>query len=245
MNYLVLGNWKSNGDQKALTAFLAEFSPVNRALIDGYRTGIAVPYHLIQAGDFGSAWVGAQNVSAFPPGAYTGEITGGMLSELGTQFGLVGHSERRHLMGETVEQTRAKLENLQQSGIYPILCVGETLDERNQGRLHEVLLAQLAALDIFTKDSSFAVAYEPVWAIGTGVAATPADVADAHRFLRETLAERGFGHVPLMYGGSVKPANAAELAAIDDVHGFLVGGASLKAGSFGEIDRAFLEAKNL
>lgn len=245
MKCLVLGNWKSNGDAAALKTFLAEFAPVKRALIDGYRTGLAVPYHLIAAGDFGSAWVGAQNVSAFPAGAFTGEITAQMLTDLGTNFGLVGHSERRHLMGERVAQTRDKLSRLKESQVYPILCVGETLDERNQGRLHEILLEQLAALDVFDTNDAFAVAYEPVWAIGTGVAATAADVAEAHCFLRETLQKRGFGHVPLMYGGSVKPANAAELAAIDDVHGFLVGGASLDAATFAEIDRLFLEAKDL
>ena len=183
-----------------------------------------------------SVWVGAQNVHPEVSGAFTGEVSIPMLQEVGCTAVIVGHSERRQLFGETSPFVARKVRAALAGGLVPILCVGETLDERDAGRAQRVVLDQLdASLEgvADVQSGRFVVAYEPVWAIGTGRTASPEQAQEMHGALREHLATRMPGvDVPLLYGGSVKPDNAAELFRQPDIHGGLIGGASLSAESF-------------
>ena len=187
--------------------------------------------------------VGIQNIHWEDSGAFTGEISAPMAMDAGATFALIGHSERRHVFGESDRDTRLKVKAAVRVGLVPVLCVGETLEERQSGRLKEVILRQLdATLDALRGAERFLIAYEPVWAIGTGETATPADASDAHGMLRarlaDTLGVAGAATVPILYGGSVKPGNAAELMSAADVGGVLVGGASLDPSSFRGIGAA-------
>jgi triosephosphate isomerase (TIM) len=177
------------------------------------------------------AW-GAQNASEHAQGAYTGEVSAAMLAEFGCRYVLVGHSERRQLYGETDAQAAAKFAAVKKAGMTPILCVGETLGERDAGQTEAVVARQLGAVDF--KDA--VLAYEPVWAIGTGRNATPEQAQAVHAFLRRKVSS----DTPILYGGSVKPQNAAAIFAMPDVDGGLIGGASLVAKDF----LAIVEALN-
>jgi triosephosphate isomerase len=171
----------------------------------------------------------AQNCHWEAEGAFTGEVSAGMLLELGVYGTLVGHSERRQYFGETDETVGKRVRAALAAGLHVIACVGETLDERDAGVTEEVMRRQLSVLD---PDDNLVVAYEPVWAIGTGRSATPEMVKQGHEFLRSLI------DVPVLYGGSVKPENAAELLALAAVDGALVGGAALEVDSFAAICRA-------
>jgi triosephosphate isomerase len=178
--------------------------------------------------------IGGQDCHAEPAGAYTGDIAAEMLKDAGASAVIVGHSERRQYHGETDAMVRAKALAARRAGLFAIICVGETRAERDASKTHTVVLKQLdGSLPDDFKD--FVVAYEPVWAIGTGATPTKDDVADMHRFIREQLSAR-YGdagqNVRVLYGGSVKPANARELLGIDNVDGALIGGSSLKADEF-------------
>ena len=187
--------------------------------------------------------LGAQNVYPQAEGAYTGEISPGMLLDLGCRYVIVGHSERRALFGEPSQTVARKAAFALKAGLRPIVCVGETLEEREAGRTFDVVGEQIdASLDGLEEASpeQIAVAYEPVWAIGTGRTATVAIAQEAHAFIRERLAKRfgeGADGIRIQYGGSVKPGNAAELMAQPDIDGALVGGASLDPSSFFAIIR--------
>jgi triosephosphate isomerase len=187
--------------------------------------------------------IGAQNIHWEDEGAFTGELSPAMAREVGAEFALIGHSERRHLFGETDEQVAWKTGAAVRHGLVPVVCVGETLDERRAGRVEEVILRQLdAVLPELAAAERALIAYEPVWAIGTGENATPADASAAHATLRRRLVG-GLGAEPaqrvrVLYGGSVKPGNARELLAADQVDGVLVGGASVDPASYVEIARA-------
>ena len=192
--------------------------------------------------------LGAQNVAGVASGAHTGEVSAPMLSELGCRYAIVGHSERRAMYGETDAGVAARARAAMDAGLVPIVCVGETLEERKAGRAESVVEEQLTgSLEGLTVASGgdLVVAYEPVWAIGTGETATPEQAQAMHAHirarLRGQLGEAGAA-VPILYGGSVKPGNAAELFAQPDLDGGLVGGASLEAGSFAAIARAAAEA---
>ncbi len=188
--------------------------------------------------------LGVQNIHWEPKGAYTGEHSAGMALAAGARYALVGHSERRHVFGETDAEVGRKVAAALGEGLTPVVCVGETLEERQAGRVDEVIIRQLdAALDGLPEGAPrFFLAYEPVWAIGTGETATPADAAAAHGTLRNRLSEilgtDRSTQVPILYGGSVKPSNVAELLSASDVDGVLVGGASLDAESFAAIAEA-------
>jgi len=237
---LVAGNWKMNGSRSS-----------NRALLDAVSAGIAglagmecavcVPYPYLgevaeQLRGGPIAW-GAQNVSEHAKGAYTGEVSASMLVEFACRYVIVGHSERRQLYGETDAQVAAKFARALDAKLVPILCVGETLQEREQGRTEKVLARQLDEVLTTTGVEAFSgavVAYEPVWAIGTGRTATPEQAQEAHAFIRRRI----FKGTRILYGGSVKPDNAAAIFAQTDVDGGLIGGASLAAEDFLAVCRA-------
>jgi triosephosphate isomerase len=220
----------------------------NGALLDallaglGKTTGVEVavcpPYVYLQqvserlAGT--SITFGAQNVSEHAQGAYTGEVSAAMLLEFGCRYAIVGHSERRQLFGESDAQVAAKFAAAQAGGLTPILCVGETLAEREAGRTEQVVARQLDAVLNQSNFNQAVLAYEPVWAIGTGRNATPQQAQAVHAFLRARLSP----DVRILYGGSVKAQNAAALFAMPDIDGGLIGGASLVAQEFIEIVRA-------
>jgi triosephosphate isomerase len=226
---LVAGNWKMHGSRASIAALLdalVKESPPNCA--------VCVPFpYLAQVAERlrGSAiaW-GAQNVSEHAQGAYTGEVSAAMLKEFGCRYALVGHSERRQLYGETDAQVAAKFAAARSAGITPMLCVGETLQEREAGRTEEVVGRQLGAV----KFEGGVLAYEPVWAIGTGRNATPEQVQAVHAVLRKRVGP----DTPILYGGSVKPQNAPAIFAMPDVDGGLIGGASLVAKDFLDIVKA-------
>ena len=189
------------------------------------------------------AW-GAQNVSEHAQGAYTGEVSAAMLAEHGCRYVIVGHSERRTLFGEGSELVAQKYAAALKAGLTPILCVGETLAERERGATEDTVAAQLAAVVERSGAQSFAhavIAYEPVWAIGTGKTATPEEAQTVHAFIRGRLAESDeavAANVQVLYGGSVKGSNAPQLFAMPDIDGGLIGGASLDASEFAAIVRA-------
>ena len=242
---LVAGNWKMHGSL-ALTETLVK--ALSREKF-GAELVVCPPYpYLSQAVAFGvggAVGVGAQDIcEKAGQGAFTGEVSGQMLSELGCTYVIVGHSERRQFFGDTDERVAEKFKAAQAAGLVPILCVGELLAEREGNRTEAVLTRQLEAvlkLNGIAALEKAVVAYEPVWAIGTGKTASPAQAQEAHAFLRARIAEKDARIAPrlrILYGGSVKPDNAAALFAGPDVDGGLIGGASLDAGQFTAICRA-------
>lgn len=244
---VVAGNWKLNRGQDGTRVFFAELSlPANAGAheILVFPPTLSLPYAAASPDRDPRIQLGVQNIHWEASGAFTGETSGEMAREAGATFALVGHSERRHLFGETNEDVGRKIGAACRAGLVPVVCVGETLAERQSGRLEEVVLEQLEhALDALEgQDGRFLLAYEPVWAIGTGETATPEDASAAHGLLRKRLDERiGPGRatrVPILYGGSVKPGNAAELMGAPEVDGVLVGGASLDPGSFAALVEA-------
>ncbi|MEM1419348.1 MAG: triose-phosphate isomerase [Pseudomonadota bacterium] len=235
---LAAGNWKMNGtsaDLSILETIIRDLAPEAGAgaLICPPATLLSAAAHLSKATPLR---IGAQNCHEAATGAHTGDISAEMLRDAGATHVIVGHSERRADHRETDDAVRAKAEAAQRAGLTAIVCVGETEDEREAGRQIEVVTSQLAGSlpDGATADRTI-IAYEPVWAIGTGKAATPADIAEIHGAIRSALSTR-FGAqgsaMSLLYGGSVKPANAAEIFAVENVDGALIGGASLKAEDF-------------
>ena len=241
---LVAGNWKMHGNRASNRALLDAVSAGIEGLA-GVECAVCVPFPYLGevAGRLAGsrlAW-GAQNLSEHAQGAYTGEVSAPMLKEFGCRYVLVGHSERRQLYGETDAVAAAKFAAVLAQGMTPILCLGETLAERDAGRTEEVVGRQLEAVFRVSEGQSFekaVVAYEPVWAIGTGRTATPEQAQEVHAFLREKLPPV----TRLLYGGSVKKENAAALFAMQDIDGGLIGGASLVAADFIAIVKAAAEA---
>ena len=245
---LVAGNWKMHKLPAEGAALARELVALRSADPAAAACAVAVCPPFVALAAVGEALrgsgvhLGAQNMHAETHGAYTGEVAGPMLAALGCRFVVLGHSERRHGMGETDEQVAKKLRAALRDGLTPIVCVGELLAEREGGRTTEVLVRQVTAayagLDAATAKSTV-VAYEPVWAIGTGKVATPEQARDAHRVIRATLDQvvgGGAGsEVAILYGGSVNANNAASLFAEDDLDGGLVGGAALEAAGFWKI----------
>ncbi len=240
---LVVGNWKMNGGLAANAALLGELAAGWQAA-PGRELAVCVPYpYLVQAQAAlqatSIAW-GAQDVSEHASGAYTGEVAAGMLAEFGCRYAIVGHSERRQFYGDTDAVVAAKAKAALAAKLTPIVCVGELLSEREAGTTDAVVLRQLdAVLGALGADAArIVVAYEPVWAIGTGRTATPEQAQAVHATLRARLAKAGAGDIPLLYGGSVKGDNAGSLFGRPDIDGGLIGGASLKAAEFLAIGRA-------
>ncbi len=238
---LVAANWKMNGSNAANVQWLAAWRGASPPC-DAVVCAPFVYLSQVGAGLAGTgAELGAQNLSEQAPGAFTGEVAGEMLLDLGCRWAIIGHSERRALYGETNELVAGKAARAIALGVKPIVCIGETLAERDAGRTLQVVSAQLAAvLKHCSVDqlASGALAYEPVWAIGTGRTATPAQAQEVHAAIRAQLARadaQAAGRVRILYGGSVKPANAGELFAQPDIDGGLIGGASLVAADFAAI----------
>ena len=240
---LVVGNWKMNGSAASNEALLAA---LKAAPLGDAEVSVCVPaVYLHDVADSlhgGAVHWGAQDCSSHESGAYTGEISAAMLAEFGCCHVIVGHSERRALHGESDRLVAEKAAAALKHGLVPIVCVGETLAEREAGQTEAVVGRQLgAAIDLLGKRiDGVVVAYEPVWAIGTGKTASPAEAQAVHAFLRKTLAVAGAASASLriLYGGSVKADNAAQLFAEPDIDGGLIGGASLKAADFIAICRA-------
>ena len=244
---VIAGNWKMNKGPQAAREFVREFGA--RYAPAGSVTVMLIPpaVSLAVVADAlegrRDIQLGIQNIYWEVEGAFTGETSAAMAKEAGATFALIGHSERRHVFGENDEEVRRKVAAALQSGLTPVICVGETLDERKARKVEDVIERQLsAAIAGLTSDQAFAflVAYEPVWAIGTGVTATPNDASHAQGVLRALL-ERQLGNegreVPILYGGSVKPDNAASLLRAENVDGLLIGGASLDPEGFATICR--------
>ncbi|MYI74110.1 MAG: triose-phosphate isomerase [Acidobacteria bacterium] len=241
----VAANWKMHKTAAEATAFATAFR-ARMETMSGAEVVVAPPFtalHAVAAALDGSrVGVAGQNLHAAPQGAYTGEVSAGMLLEAGAGYVIIGHSERRQLFGETDATVNAKLHAALGAGLVPIVCVGETLDERDSGRMFPVLNRQIAGAlaDIdSTGAGSIVMAYEPVWAIGTGRNALPAQAQEAHAHIRQRIARAldadSAAGCRIIYGGSVKPGNAGALAAEPDVDGALVGGAGLDPDSFAEI----------
>ena len=234
---IVAGNWKLHGSREFAAALVGQIAA--QAPLPGVELVILppLPYLGGLAERFGDALqFGAQDVSSHQEGAYTGEVSAAMLREFGVRYVLVGHSERRQFHGETDADVAVKAQRALASGITPIVCVGETLAERESGQTEAVVKRQLAAVIHVNGHciSEVVVAYEPVWAIGTGKTATPEQAQLVHAVLRAQLAAASdqAPRIRLLYGGSMNAANAAQLLAQPDIDGGLVGGASLKAADF-------------
>jgi triosephosphate isomerase len=237
---LVIGNWKLNGCLAANEALLKACG-----VLAGVDMAVCVPFpYLAQAASLaGGMALGAQTVSAFQSGAYTGEVSAEMLAEMGCRYVIVGHSERRALFGEDDATVGRKTAAALRAGLVPVVCVGESLAEREAGQVMEVVGQQLGAvLEAIGAHglSRSVIAYEPVWAIGTGRAASAEEAQQAHAAIRGWLAEHGAqaAEIRILYGGSVKADNAAALFAMRDVDGGLIGGASLAAQDFMAICQA-------
>lgn len=243
---IVAGNWKMNGSFALVNAIEEDLIPaLNAAKIDAevivFPPSVYASSLLACAN--GVLRVGLQNVSERESGAFTGEISASMLADLGCSHCLVGHSERREMYGDSNQVVADKLAGLISAGVVPVLCVGETLSERESGQAEAVVSAQLeSALAQFDEQQKpeIIIAYEPVWAIGTGVTASPEQAQDMHAFIRRQLGEYGFdaNAISILYGGSVKAANAEELFGQADIDGGLVGGASLDMVEFEKICKA-------
>ncbi len=243
---LVMGNWKMNGSR-------AEGQALAQAIVDGLKSGdqgIAVCVPFVYLSDVRSiiestpVALGAQNVADQEKGAFTGEVSAAMLKDCGCTYALVGHSERRSYYGDSDQSVAARFCQAQKQGIIPVLCIGETLEEREQDKTFTVIDEQLGAVIDMAGIEALAnsvIAYEPVWAIGTGKTATDDQAQEVHKYIRERIAEKSgdvAANIRILYGGSVKPENAEALFAMPDIDGGLIGGASLDAQSFLSIYRS-------
>ncbi len=232
-------NWKMNhgpSDARAMIAsFTARFAPRSDATLIFFPPALSLTTVVHALGPRSDIGVGVQNIWLEEKGAFTGENSAPMAKDAGATYVLVGHSERRHIFGESEAQTARKCAIAVRNGLTPILCIGELLSEREHGATREVVLRQLYAgiAELQPEEiARMAIAYEPVWAIGTGKNATPEDAAEVHGWIRRALADRigdAASEVPLLYGGSVNAANAKSLLSAENVDGVLVGGASLDA----------------
>lgn len=244
----VLGNWKMNGRLATNEALLSQLGQIDSN--DKVAVGVAVPsvYLLPSLQAAQNVLIGSEDVSRFAAdGAYTGEISAAMLADIGAQFTLIGHSERRQYFAEDETVLAQKYAHAVAAGVLPVLCVGETLEQREAGQAEAVVAGQLAWLkEASLLNQTVLVAYEPVWAIGTGVVASIDQIAQMHTFIQEHVLSLvgNAANIRLLYGGSVNAENCAAIFAVAHVDGALVGGASLKADSFANIITAAISAAN-
>lgn len=250
---LVMGNWKLNGS-KAFTKELINGLKAELAGVEGCDVAIAPPVMYLAEAEAALAGskiaLGSQNVDLKQSGAFTGDISATMLKDFGTKYIIIGHSERRAYHHESDEFIAQKFAVLKEQGLVPVLCIGESEAENEAGKTEEVCARQIDAVLNTLGAEAFlgaVIAYEPIWAIGTGKSATPAQAQAVHAFIRSHIAKKDAKvaeQVILQYGGSVNDGNAAELFAMPDIDGALVGGASLKAPAFATIVKAAAKAKN-
>ena len=243
---VLAGNWKMHMGPAEARAFLAVFAALSPAASNRrvwfFPPAVSIAAALDATAERRDLVIGIQNIHWEPKGAFTGEISAPMAAAAGARLALVGHSERRHVFGETDQEVGWKVRAALDAGLDVVACIGETLDQRRDGTLQSVLSTQVEAALAHVlpgEARALTLAYEPVWAIGTGVNATPADAAEAHAWVRTCVAN-GLGDtaarsIPILYGGSVKPDNARELLMAPDVNGLLVGGSSLDPHSFARI----------
>lgn len=223
---IIAGNWKMNGSRDALKTMINALQDINseNTII------LCVPYTMLGL-DGGRVSMGAQDVSQHDHGAYTGEVSAQMIAATGAKYVIVGHSERRQYHNETNDIVRQKAAAAIAFGLTPIICVGETMDEKQAGKTMAIIESGVRE-SIPTDARNVIVAYEPRWAIGAGLTPTDTEIADAHKLIADTLESMGMGGTPILYGASVKGANAAQIMSIPNVDGVLVGGASLKPDDF-------------
>lgn len=247
----VVGNWKLNNNLAESTSLIEEILAQTGSIPEDVHLGVSPSFLFLNkaidlsGGDLRMSVV-AQNVSHFEKGAYTGEVSADMLSSLRLEYCIVGHSERRQYFGESNADIKSKVDLLLQKGISPIVCIGENLAQRKEGSYLAVLIDQIDE-SLFHLEahqiSNVILAYEPIWAIGTGETATPAQAQEVHKSIRNHLIGKYGGKVakeiPILYGGSCKPDNAKELFAQNDINGGLIGGASLNATEFLQIANSF------
>lgn len=224
---VIAGNWKMNGSRTALREMVDALQSVETE----NKVVLCVPYTMLCV-DGGHVALGAQDVSAHDHGAYTGEVSAAMIADTGAKYVIVGHSERRQYHGETNDTVRQKAAAAIAAGLTPIICVGETMDEKQAGKTMDIIESGVRESVPSDVDADIIIAYEPRWAIGAGLTPTAAEIAEAHKLIADTLASIGLGGTPVLYGASVKAANAADIMSIPHVDGVLVGGASLKPDDF-------------
>ena len=251
---IIMGNWKMNGDFLFIEKFFKEFLTQDVELLShkSLEWSICSPYVYLDRilkelknKQIENIKLGAQDVSIYSSGAYTGEISASMLKDIGCVYTLVGHSERRAYHHESNECVAQKAKAAKEAGLTPVICIGETLQQREQGKLEEIIEQQLGVIFNYLPPEVFlgsVIAYEPVWAIGTGLAATSDQVQEVHAFIREYLSRKESldKGTQILYGGSLKPANAREILSLKDVDGGLIGGASLCPSDFIAIGKAAL-----
>ena len=224
---IIAGNWKMNGTRTALSEMINALQN-----IDTQNTIIlCVPYTLLNI-DSGRIALGAQDTSTHDHGAYTGEVSAQMIAETGAKYVIVGHSERRQYHGETNNIVQQKAAAAMAAGLIPIICIGETMDEKQSGIAMQVIESGVRECVPPNTNKNIIIAYEPRWAIGAGITPTNDEIATAHKLIADTLSNMGLTNIPILYGASVKATNAAQIMSIPNVDGVLVGGASLKPDDF-------------
>jgi triosephosphate isomerase (TIM) len=246
MRAMVAANWKMNLPPEGVEAWVKSAAGWEQSELVSIVVAPPFPFlpEVVRLAEEGIE-VAAQNLAEHESGAFTGEVSGGMLRQAGCSCVIVGHSERRQLYGETDALVGRKLRAATGAGLTPIFCIGETKEVRDAGGTRALLETQIrTALETAGAVERLVVAYEPVWAIGTGDNATPGQVGETHSEIRQLLTPFGLAGIPILYGGSVKPDNAAELAAVDGVDGFLVGGASLTSEAFKGIWQAIVSSRS-
>ncbi|MBO4683327.1 MAG: triose-phosphate isomerase [Alphaproteobacteria bacterium] len=224
---IIAGNWKMNGTRTALAEMLDAIAGVTTE----NRVILCVPFTMLRNGTDNVA-IGAQDVSANVRGAYTGEVSGAMIAETGAKYVIVGHSERRMYHDETNDIVRAKAMRAIENGLTPIICVGETMEEKRAGKTFDIITDGVRESVPENVTDDIIIAYEPRWAIGAGITPTAQEIADAHKVIADTLGYMGLNGTPILYGASVNANNVADIVAIKNVDGVLVGGASLKPQEF-------------
>ncbi len=224
---IIAGNWKMNGSRDALKNMVQDLASVNSE----NKIILCVPFTMLDVKSDRVA-IGAQDVSAHANGAYTGEVSAKMIADTGAKYVIVGHSECRQYHGDTNSIVRQKAEQALANGLVPIICVGETMDEKQAGKTMAVIESGVRESIPTDVNTDIIIAYEPRWAIGAGLTPTSTEIAEAHTLIAKTLSDMGLTGTPVLYGASVKGNNAAEIMSISNVDGVLVGGASLKSDDF-------------
>ena len=224
---IIAGNWKMNGTRENLDSMIDALSSIET----DNKIILCVPFTMLGAKSNRVA-IGAQDVSAHTHGAYTGEVSAKMIADTGAKYVIVGHSECRQYHGDTNSIVRQKAEQAIANGLTPIICVGETMDEKQAGKTLEIIESGVRESIPSNVNTDIIIAYEPRWAIGAGLTPTSAEIAEAHTLIAKTLSDMGLAGTPVLYGASVKGNNAAEIMSIPNVDGVLVGGASLKSDDF-------------